>query len=103
MGFTAGGIQCGIIVYVSEISNDGLRGRLCSLTPVARNFGILLSYIVCSIIDHDYDVTPSIFIYFPIIYMVCLFYLPNTPQYHLSEGNFEVSAVFFFHFKFNAN
>lgn len=36
MGLTAGGIQSGIIIYISEISNDNIRGRLGSITPLAR-------------------------------------------------------------------
>lgn len=88
MGLTAGGIQSGIIIYVSEISNDNIRGRLGSLTPLARNLGVLVAYIVGATVE--YDIIPAIFIYFPIVYMVCLFFLPNTPQFHLQAENLKV-------------
>lgn len=69
--------------------NCSLRGRLGSLTVLARNLGVLLAYIVGSFVE--YEIIPVIFIYIPIIYTVCLFFLPNTPQYHLSKGNFKVN------------
>lgn len=90
MGFTAGGIQSGIIIYVSEIANDSIRGRLGSLTPLARNIGVLLSYIVGATVQ--YNIIPAIFIFIPILYMILLFLLPNTPQYYIRTENYQVNG-----------
>lgn len=89
MGWTAGGVQSGIIIYVSEISNDKIRGRLGSLTPLARNIGVLLSYVVGATVQ--YDIIPAIFVSIPIVYMILMFSLPNTPQYHIRNENLQVS------------
>lgn len=91
MGLTAGGVQSGIIIYVSEISNDRIRGRLGSITPLARNVGVLIAYIVGATVE--YDIIPAILIYIPIFYMVFLFFLPNTPQYHLQTENIKVNDI----------
>lgn len=71
-----------------------MRGRLGSLTPLARNVGVLIAYIVGATVD--YGVIPSILIYIPIVYIVCLYLLPNTPQFYLQRDRFEVSLINFF-------
>lgn len=45
-GFAGGGTDVTITIFVSEISNDNIRGRLASMTPLYRNFGILFSFII---------------------------------------------------------
>ncbi|XP_031619137.1 facilitated trehalose transporter Tret1-like [Contarinia nasturtii] len=85
MGMTAGGIQSGIIIYVAEISNDNIRGRLGSITPLARNVGVLIASIVGATVD--YGVIPAILIYIPIVYIISLYFLPNTPLFHLSRDD----------------
>ncbi|XP_055304278.1 facilitated trehalose transporter Tret1-like, partial [Sitodiplosis mosellana] len=97
MGMTAGGIQSGVIIYVSEISNDNLRGRLGSLTPLARNVGVLIALIVGATVD--YDTIPAFFFFIPIVYMICLYFLPNTPQFHLQHGEYKEAEISLMYYK----
>lgn len=78
-----------------------IRGCLGSFTPLARNIGVLIAYIVGATVE--YEIIPVILIYIPILYMICLFLLPNTPQYYLKNDNVKVSYCFlnrFIYFKF---
>ncbi|XP_055295168.1 facilitated trehalose transporter Tret1-like [Sitodiplosis mosellana] len=83
-GWTGGGIQTTLILFTSDIANDNIRGRLGCFTPLARNIGILMAYIVGAAVN--YFIVPCIFIFIPILFVVCFSFLPNTPQYHLLRG-----------------
>lgn len=65
-----------------------IRGRLGSLTPLARNVGVLIAYVVGATVDYEF--IPAIFMYIPIVYMICMYFLPNTPQYHFQCENLKV-------------
>lgn len=43
-GWTVGGMQSGVALYVAEISNDNIRGRLGSITPLGKYFFFEFSY-----------------------------------------------------------
>lgn len=88
-GLIIGGMYSVIAVYVSEISNDSIRGRLGSIQPLSRNIGLLAGYIGGALFE--YNVRPYIFIVFPVIYLILMHSLPNTPQYYISKQDFEVS------------
>lgn len=49
---------------------------------------MLTSYILSAILE--YDQLPYIYIILPIVYMINLASLPNTPQYLVRKGKFEV-------------
>lgn len=70
-----------------------LRGRLGSFTPLARNIGVLLAYTIGATIQ--YHIIPIIFIVIPIVYMILLSVLPNTPQYHIQNKNLQVNIYLY--------
>lgn len=80
-------------VNQSNVLGFSIRGRLGSLTPLFRNIGVLISYIISGTVK--YQNIPAILIFIPILYMVFLFFLPNTPQYHLQTENIKVKKLFF--------
>lgn len=65
-----------------------VRGRLGSILPLARNIGVLIGYTVGATVRYEYR--PYIFIVFPVIYLISVYTLPNTPQYYLQRENVEV-------------
>lgn len=73
-----------IILFIS------IRGRLGSITPLARNFGVLIGYVVGAVVE--YEQRPYIFVFFPIMYLFWLHSLPNTPQYYLRKEDYQVSC-----------
>ncbi|XP_055299077.1 facilitated trehalose transporter Tret1-like [Sitodiplosis mosellana] len=86
-GISGGGIQTGVVLFVAEISNNNIRGRLGSFTPLIRNIGLLIGFFVGGVVRYEYR--PYVFISLPIIYLIWLFYLPNTPQYYLKNADFD--------------
>lgn len=88
-GLTIGGMQSGVALYVAEISNDEVRGRLGSITPLSRNVGVLIGYCVGAVVEYQYR--PYILVFFPVMFLFWLYSLPNTPQYYLSKGDHSVS------------
>lgn len=88
-GWTVGGMQSGVALYVAEISNDNIRGRLGSITPLARNVGVLIGYVVGAVVQYEHR--PYIFVFFPVMYLFWLYSLPNTPQYYLHKEDYQVS------------
>ncbi|XP_055303105.1 facilitated trehalose transporter Tret1-like [Sitodiplosis mosellana] len=96
-GWTGGGSQATIVLYISEIANDDIRGRLGSIITLLVNIGILSGYIVGAIVDYEY--VPCIFIAIPLIYVACFAFIPNTPQYCLRRGRIEEAEKSLRYFK----
>lgn len=92
VGLCGGGFQSSVVSYISEISNDDIRGRLGSLVPLARNTGTLIAYIAGALIKYEYQ--PYIFIVIPITFLMLVYFLPSTPQYYLRKRNFKASLSF---------
>ncbi|XP_055309481.1 facilitated trehalose transporter Tret1-like isoform X1 [Sitodiplosis mosellana] len=86
-GCIGGGFQSGVILFVAEISNDNIRGRLGSVFPLARNTGILLANIAAAVVDYEHR--PFIFVVFPVIFFIWINFLPSTPEYYLQCGKVE--------------
>lgn len=91
-GFTGGGIQTAILLYVSDIANDEFRGRLLGVTLLALNVGTLFAYILGAFID--YENIPIIFGSIPIIFAIIFVMFPNTPRYYLQRSKVHVSKAF---------
>lgn len=72
----------------SILSYNSVRGRLGCYTPLARNIGILLAYVVGAAME--YRVIPCIFVVVPILFAIGFATLPNTPQYYLLKGEQKV-------------
>lgn len=90
-GLLTGGSASTVILFVSEISNDSIRGRLGSISMFARNVGILIAYILASTVDYKY--IPCICILTPIIFAISFTILPNTPHYYLHKEKPIVSKI----------
>lgn len=90
-GWTVGGIQSAVALYVAEISTDSIRGRLSSIMPLARNLGVLIGYIVGAVVEYEHR--SYIFVFFPIMYIFWLYALPNTPQYYAQRENYSVNRT----------
>lgn len=92
-GICGGGIQTLLILYVAEIADDSIRGRLSVISHLSRNSGILIAYVLGAFLP--YKIVPCIFICIPIIFAVLFVRFPNTTQYHLKRGNLQVSSFKF--------
>lgn len=91
VGAVGGGIQTTLILYTSEIANDNIRGKLSCFTPLFRNIGILLAYVIGA--AADYTVVPCIFVLVPLLFVCSFSFVPNTCQFHLLRGENDVRAL----------
>ncbi|XP_055295384.1 facilitated trehalose transporter Tret1-like isoform X1 [Sitodiplosis mosellana] len=85
-GGVAGGAFLNVETYVHEIANNKIRNRLGSILPLAKNVGIAMSFIGGSYIPYGYRA--MFFIVIPLIYLVWVTTLPNTPQHYLQKDKF---------------
>lgn len=89
IGWCAGGIQTSVIIYITDIANNSIRGKLSSFSYAARNIGILIAYILGPLLP--YKIVPCVYVTVPIVFVIWFAFFPNTPQFHLKQGNFQVS------------
>lgn len=64
------------------------RGRLASTMTFIKNVGVMTSHILGSSVD--YFNVPRICIVLPIAFLIIFQMWPNSPQYHLRKGHFQV-------------
>ncbi|XP_055295134.1 facilitated trehalose transporter Tret1-like [Sitodiplosis mosellana] len=84
-GWAGGGMQTSLILYVSEIANDNIRGRLGGLLLFLRNIGVLIAYILGAVVDYEY--IPYVCVVIPFGFVIIFATLPNTPQFYIAKGD----------------
>ncbi|XP_017966000.1 facilitated trehalose transporter Tret1-like [Drosophila navojoa] len=86
-GITGGGMYVVLPIFIGEIADQSIRGRLCSFFTLALNMGILLGFIIASHVP--YHVIPFIVIALPFCYLLLTARLPESPQQLLRWGREE--------------
>ena len=83
-GITGGGMLRTISLYVSEISENKIRGRLGSYLILFLSTGTLLSFIAGAYLS--FFVVPWVMMIFPVWFFVSVSFLPDTPSSLLSRN-----------------
>lgn len=83
-GLTAGGVFVLVPLYVAEISDDKIRGKLGSYFILAINFGTLAAFVAGNYLD--YYLFAYLMLIFPIVFLTVFLLLPETPQYLVVKG-----------------
>ncbi|XP_005190294.1 facilitated trehalose transporter Tret1-like [Musca domestica] len=83
-GLTGGGVFIVIPIFISEIADPLIRGRLTSIFSLSLNLGILFGFIVSSYVH--YHIIPLVVLPLPCLYLVAAIYFPDTPQFLLRKG-----------------
>ncbi|XP_055594226.1 facilitated trehalose transporter Tret1-like [Uranotaenia lowii] len=83
-GLGAAGVFLLVPLYVSEISEDSIRGSLGSFFILFINVGTLVSFVIGTYLS--YHITSYILIFLPILFLLCFIRLPETPS-HLIRCN----------------
>jgi MFS family permease len=83
-GFSAGGTFTLVPLYVSEISQDVVRGSLGSFFILSCNFGMLLMYLAGNLFD--FYSTPKVMIILPVVFVMLFSFFPETPFYLLKHA-----------------
>lgn len=95
-GFTGGGLFVVLPVFVAEIADPTVRGKLNGFMSLVVSIGVLCGYILVEILPSNYIAYVMSFV--PILYLLCVVSLPETPDFLLKVGKFEEakSAVWFY-------
>lgn len=83
-GLGAGGVFVLVPLYVSEISEDKVRGTLGSFFIFSINFGTLLMFVTGSYLSYTF--VPKLMLALPIMFALTFVFLPETPQHLLKCG-----------------
>ncbi|KAH8403344.1 hypothetical protein KR222_011071, partial [Zaprionus bogoriensis] len=77
-GLTGGGLFVVLPIFISEISDNSVRGRLSSFFILTINMGTLVGFIVSTYVP--YHVIPCVVIVMPVLYLLLTTQYPETPQ-----------------------
>lgn len=87
-----GGIHTCMSLYLSEIADDHIRGKLGTSYQLSRNLGILFAYILGMFMN--YIQMSKVFIGVTAVFAISFVLLPATPKYLLQIGADDVSNAF---------
>lgn len=91
-GMVGGGIHTCMSLYLSEIADDHIRGKLGTSYQLSRNLGILFAYILGMFMN--YIQMSKVFIGVTAVFAISFVLLPATPKYLLQIGADDVSNAF---------
>ncbi|KAH8413446.1 hypothetical protein KR009_011338 [Drosophila setifemur] len=77
-GLTGGGMFVVLPIFIGEIADTSIRGRLCSFFTLTMNTGILVGFVVSSHIA--YHVIPCAAVGLPVLYALLATRFPEPPQ-----------------------
>lgn len=103
-GFSGSFFLVAIPFLVAEIAEDRIRGALASILTVATNAGVLIGFVVGNFFE--YNTVPKILIVFPIVFILCYQFFPESPWYLVHRDKFEAaekSLRFYRNVKTNAD
>lgn len=87
-GVIGGGAQTCLTLFIAEIADDHIRGKLGTSAQLSRNMGILLAYVLGIFIN--YVQVSMIYIAISVLFVISFICVPPTPQYLLRIGSDEV-------------
>ncbi|XP_004518959.1 facilitated trehalose transporter Tret1 [Ceratitis capitata] len=83
-GVTGGGTYVVIPIFIGEIAEPKIRGRLTSLFSLTLNSGIFIGYIITARVPYHF--IPIFGIAIPVIYALSQIVFPETPMFLLQRG-----------------
>lgn len=95
-GLTGGGLFVVLPVYVAEIADPSVRGKLNGCMSLIVSIGVLCGYVLVEVLPTNY--IAYVMSGLPILYLVALMSLPETPDYLIRIDKFEEAkqAVWFY-------
>ncbi|XP_031623618.1 facilitated trehalose transporter Tret1-like [Contarinia nasturtii] len=86
-GATGGGMYICLPLFVAEVADQRIRGRLASLLMLNVTIGILFGFIAGTYLS--YYLVPKIFLPLPIVFFASFIFFPETPQYFIERKHFD--------------
>ncbi|EDV93397.1 facilitated trehalose transporter Tret1 [Drosophila grimshawi] len=84
-GISGGGCYVTLPIFVAEISDNNIRGALSSMAMMYVSFGMIIGYILTSYLN--YYLMPCVAIIVPIVYLIAIWGLHETPQHLLRKSH----------------
>lgn len=84
-----GGLYAIIPTYISEISDDRVRGTLGSTVVFACNLGLFFAYVCGEYVD--YLTIPWLMIPGTLVFIVCFIKVPDSPTFFAKRNLIDVS------------
>lgn len=91
-GLAGGGLYIVVPLYVSEISEDRIRGRLGSTFIFSVGIGVLLSYTCGTFMA--FDIVPYIYIPISVLFLIGISFTPESPFFLIKQNKDNVSIFF---------
>ncbi|XP_037050226.1 facilitated trehalose transporter Tret1-like isoform X2 [Bradysia coprophila] len=88
-GMTYGGMHLCVPLFVAEMADPRIRGFLGSILNLSITFGMLCAYITGAFLD--YSNVPLIILPFPVIFLLSMIILPETPSSLLRQNKIEAA------------
>lgn len=90
-GFLGGGGYLIAPMFLTEITDDRIRGALLSAIYASENFGLLLAYIIGNYFD--YYAMPLFSIGLTATFALLILFLPEAPLFLMRQNKIEVSFL----------
>ncbi|CAO1385949.1 unnamed protein product [Diamesa tonsa] len=86
-GFAGGGIFIVVPLFISEISEDRVRGRLGSALVFGSNIGVLIAYILGTYLS--YSTVPLVLLMITVVFVCGAIVIPDSPLYLMKKSRFQ--------------
>ncbi|XP_047989476.1 facilitated trehalose transporter Tret1-like [Leguminivora glycinivorella] len=86
-GIAGGGVYCIAPTYIKEIAQDSLRGALGCSAILLQSLGLVIMYAMGAYIE--YYTVLWIVIWLPVLNLIALFQIPESPAYLVKTGKVE--------------
>lgn len=96
-GVSGGGCYVVLPIFIAEISDNNIRGALSSMAMMYVSFGMIVGFTMSSYLN--YYLMPCIAIALPVIYLLAIIGLSETPQYLLRQGRDALAEKSYYFYK----
>lgn len=91
-GGMAGGASFSLVpVYVTEITEDRVRGKIGSFLVLSCNTGVLLVFVLGNFLP--YKAVPLLLALLPLMFLLGVAFLPETPQFLMKSNKYKAAEV----------
>ncbi|KAH8417077.1 hypothetical protein KR222_002892 [Zaprionus bogoriensis] len=96
-GVSGGGCYVVLPIFIAEIADNNIRGALSSMAMMYVSFGMIVGYILTTYLS--YYLMPCIAILLPVIYLLAIIGLSETPQHLLRQGKDALAERSYYFYK----
>ncbi|XP_017119967.1 facilitated trehalose transporter Tret1 [Drosophila elegans] len=96
-GMSGGGCYVVLPIFISEIADNSVRGALSSMAMMYVAIGMMVGFSLASYLS--YYLMPCIIVALPVVFMLAISRLSETPQYLLRRGRDDQAEKSFYFYK----